>query len=350
MQKEKLIFIYPQLFTFIQTEIRLLSGDYELISKTQNWRNKPLVPFNLIVQFFFLLLNLRKVNTVLISFGGYWSYLPSLLGKLFGKKVAIVVHGTDCVSFPEINYGNLRSPLMRYFIKKSYQWASIILPVSESLVYTENNYFSDKVLKFGYSHHFNNINTPYKVIPNGLIISDWEVSNVEKEKNTFVTVMTYNRAVLKGADLIIDIAKSLTNCTFYIAGTISIQGIEELPENVKCLGKLTPFELRDLYSKTQFYLQLSNFEGFGVAICEAMLCECVPIVSNVNFLPNIVSESGFVLKKRSVKILEILINKALTSDLEQLGKEARARIIENFSVKNRQELLIKELLLEERYK
>ena len=31
MQKERLIFIYPKLFTFIQTEIDLLSDNYELI-------------------------------------------------------------------------------------------------------------------------------------------------------------------------------------------------------------------------------------------------------------------------------------------------------------------------------
>ena len=343
MSKKKLIFIYPKLYTFIHTEIKLLSDEFDLISITQNWESKILLPFNLIRQVVFLVINIRKVDTILISFGGYWSFFPALFGNLLGKKVAIVVHGTDCVSFPEINYGNLRSSLMRYFIKKSYQWASIILPVSESLVYTENTYYCDQILRFGYSHHFNNINTPYKVIPNGLILSDWEIPYVEKEKNTFVTVMTYDQAERKGADLIIDIAKSLTNCTFYIAGTISIQAVEELPENVKCLGSLTPFELRDLYRKTQFYLQLSNFEGFGVAICEAMLCKCIPIVSNVNYLPTIVAETGFVLKKRSVTLLEILINKALTSDLEQLGKEARTRIIENFSVDNRQLLLITEL-------
>ena len=343
MKKERIIFIYPSLYTFIHTEIKLLSDEFDLISINQNWERKILLPFNLIRQVVFLVINIRKVDTILFSFGGYWSFFPSLFGNLLGKKVAIVVHGTDCVSFPEINYGNLRSSLMSYCIKKSYQLASIILPVSESLVYTENYYYSDKVLKFGYTHHFNNINTPYKVIPNGLILSDWEIPYVEKEKNTFVTVMTYDQAERKGADLIIDTAKSLTNCTFYIAGTISIQGVEELPKNVKCLGRLTPFELRDLYNKTQFYLQLSNFEGFGVAICEAMLCHCVPIVSKVNYLPTIVSETGFVLKERSVNLLEILINKALTSDLEQLGEKARIQIIENFSVENRRTLLLNEL-------
>ena len=84
-----------------------------------------------------MIINFYNSKIILISFGGYWSFLPSLFGRIFNKKVAIVVHGTDCVSFPEINYGNLRNPLMSWFIKKSYQFSNIILPVSDSLVYTK---------------------------------------------------------------------------------------------------------------------------------------------------------------------------------------------------------------------
>jgi len=343
MKKERIIFVYPCLYTFIKTEIELLSESFQLIYIDQKWSKKVLLPFNCIVQFFFLISNLHKVDTILVSFGGYSSFLPALLGNLFGKKVAIVVHGTDCVSFPEIEYGNLRNPLLRYFTKKSYQWASIILPVSESLVYTENSYFSDTMLKFGYMYHFKDIKTPYKVIPNGVIINDWKRNNtIPKDDKSFITVMTAGKMHIKGGDLIIEIANKFPDYTFYFAGVDSLPGLI-IPENIVCLGFLSSIELNRWYSKTQFYIQVSNTEGFGVAVCEAMLCECVPIVSNVNYLPTIVSETGFVLKKRSVQLFEILINKALKADLEQLGKEARTRIIKNFSEDNRSSLLITEL-------
>jgi glycosyltransferase involved in cell wall biosynthesis len=340
MKKERLIFIYPKLFTFIQTEIELLSDNYELICSSRNWNNKTFLPLNLISQFFFLLFNINRVDIILISFGGYWSFLPVLLGKIFTKKVAIVVHGTDCVSFPDINYGNLRHPLMRWFTKKSYQWASIILPVSKSLVFTENNYYSDKTLKFGYSHHLEAITTPYKVIPNGLILENWRVDKLAKISNTFISVMTNEQILRKGGDLIIETAQKLPNCRFYLAGTSSVN---YAPENVICLGKLSPDELKEWYGKSRFYLQLSNFEGFGVAICEAMLCECVPIVSDVNFLPTIVGDTGFILRKRNTLLLEDLIHNALTTDLEQLGKFAKNRIQQNFSISKRKEMLISAL-------
>jgi glycosyltransferase involved in cell wall biosynthesis len=348
MQKERIIFIYPKLFTFIKTERKLLSTDYEIISINQNWTNKFLLPLNLLHQLIFLLFNVKKVNTILVSFGGYWSFLPALFGKIFNKKVAIVVHGTDCVSFPEINYGNLSKPLMRWFTKKSYQLASIILPVSKSLVYTENNYYCDRTLKFGYSFHLDNINTPYKIIPNGLIIKDWNRNaNIIRDKKSFITVLSEGKIILKGVDLIIEVASKFPNHNFYLAGIDNLETFKNV-ENIYCLGKLTPKELNLWYSKTQFYLQLSNTEGFGVAICEAMLCNCIPIVSDVNHLPTIIGDSGFVLMKRNSNMLVDLINVALKSDISDLEQKARKRIVNNFSVENRQRLLIKELFSEEK--
>ena len=343
MKKENIIFIYPELFTFIKTEIKILESEFKVISIKQNWSNKIFLPLNLIIQFFFLIFNLYKSNIILVSFGGYWSYLPALFGKILNKKVAIVVHGTDCVSFAEINYGNLRNYLMRWFTKKSYQYSNLILPVSESLVYTENTYYSQKTIKLGYTHHLKNIKTPYKVIPNGLIIEDWESNFDKKEVNTFITVMTNDQIKRKGGDLIIDAAKELKHCTFYFAGTDNFKSANTLPKNVIFLGKLTPSELKKYYNKTQFYLQLSNFEGFGVAICEAMLCKCVPIVSDVNFLPEIIGDSGFVLRKRDKKMLISLLEDAMSSKIEELSKLSKERIKQEFSFKMRKEMLISNL-------
>ena len=340
MSKKNLIFIYPKLYTFIQTEIKLLSDEFNLISINQNWERKILLPFNLIRQVIFLVINIRKVDTILISFGGYWSFFPALFSNLLGKKVAIVMHGTDCVSFPEIEYGNLRNPILSFVTKKSLQWASIILPVSESLVYTENNYYSSKTLKFGYNYHLSNIKTPYKVIHNGLNILDWVRDNeIIRNKTSFVTVLGEGKIKIKGVDLIIEVASRFPNSIFYLAGIENVKGYN-IPKNIICKGRLTPEELKVLFNQSQFYLQLSNTEGFGVALCEAMLCECIPLVSDVNFLPNIIGDSGFVLNKRNSDMLVDLINMALNSDIIHLEQKARKRIKDNFSVNKRKKMLL----------
>ena len=343
MPKKKLLFIYPNLYTFIQTEIDLLSDDYDIISITQNWSNKILLPFNLLIQFFFLLYNLPRVKVVLISFAGYSSFLPCLLGNLLNKKVLIVAHGTDCVSFPEINYGNLRNPLLRFFTKISYQCASKILPVSESLVYTENSYFSSETLKFGYIHHLSNITTPFKVIPNAINSNFWNKDNtVSRDKRSFITVLGKDQALIKGLDLIIEAANEFPDYKFYIAGIDPINNFKSR-DNIFFKGRLSPDELRILYCESQFYLQLSNSEGFGVALCEAMLCKCIPIVSNVNVLPEIIGDSGFVLKKRDLKILIDLINIVLECNISTLENKSRDRIKDNYTLENRKQLLLEEL-------
>ena len=343
MPKKKLLFIYPNLYTFIQTEIDLLSDDYDIISITQKWSNKILLPFNLTVQFFFLLYSLPRVKVVLISFAGYSSFLPSLLGYMLNKKVLIVAHGTDCVSFPEINYGNLRNPLLRFFTKISYQCATKILPVSESLVYTENNYFSSETLKFGYTHHLSNISTPFKVIPNAINSNFWNKDNtVSRDKRSFLTVVGRGQALIKGLDLIIEVANEFPYCKFYVAGIDSINNFKS-GDNIYFKGRLSPDELKVLYSKSQFYLQLSNSEGFGVSLCEAMLCKCIPIVSNVNHLPKIVGDSGFVLKKRDLKMLIDLISNALDCNILSLENKSRDRIKDDYTPENRKRLLLDEL-------
>ena len=335
-----MIFIYPSLYTFIQTDIKLMSENFELITLNQNWSRKLLLPINFFYQFFFLLINIYKVENIIISFAGYCSFLPSLFGKIFNKKVAIIVHGTDCVSFPEIEYGNLRNSILSFVTKKSLQWASIILPVSESLVYTENNYYSSKTLKFGYNYHLSNIKTPYKVIHNGLNTMNWFRNNqIIRNKTSFVTVLGEGKIKIKGVDLIIKVASRFPNSIFYLAGIEIVKGYD-IPKNIVCKGRLSPEELNVLFNQSQFYLQFSNTEGFGVALCEAMLCECIPLVSDVNFLPTIIGDSGFVLKQRNSEMLFNLINLALNSNTIILEKRARERIKDNFSVNKRKKMLL----------
>ncbi len=342
-EKKKLLFIYPQLYTFVKTDLELLSDKFQIISFNQKWSSKYLLPFNLIVQFFYLLFNLVKVDTILISFGGYHSLLPALFGKIFNKKIFIIVHGTDCVSFPEINYGNLRNPIMRFFISNTYNLVDKILPVSKSLVYTKNTYYAKTPIEFGYSYHLKDITTPYKVIHNAVDHSFWfKDKKTLKDNTTFISVLSNGKEHIKGIDLLCEVTSSFPNCKFFLAGIDKIDSLK-IPKNVICLGRLNPKQLREYYSKSRFYLQLSNTEGFGVSLCEAMLCECIPIVSSVNMLPEIVGDTGFILETRDSSMLSRLINDAINCNFDLLSKRARLKIKDNYFKQKRKSSLIKEL-------
>ena len=99
--------------------------------------------------------------------------------------------------------------------------------------------------------------------------------------------------------------------------------------------------LREEYRKSQFYFQLSMFEGFGLALCEAMLCECVPIGSSVNMIPEIIGETGFILEKKDINELIKLVDQILSSaSKDELGQRAKDKIINDYSIEKRRKKLL----------
>jgi glycosyltransferase involved in cell wall biosynthesis len=341
MTKSKALLVTPSFQSFILQDIAILTERHELIINTYNWRIKEFAPIYMVMQFFHVLAHINQVSFVLVHFGGYWSFFPSLLGKIFRKPVYIILHGTDCASIPELNYGSLRIPLLKWFCERSYSWASMLLPVSHSLVKSSNDFFHPgKQQPNGFMHHFPYLGTPYKVIPNGFDTGFWKPDEkTVKNGKTFMAVMSAEQYILKGGDLITEIAKRMQDYTFYIAGMQAPKGIQ-IPNNVSFLGKIVPAEIRNYYQKSDYYFQLSIFEGFGCALCEAMLCGCIPIGSGVNHIPEIIGQTGSILKKRDVNLLEKKIKSLMDLNKgEEENSIQRERIVNNYSLDNRKKLL-----------
>jgi len=123
-EKDKILYITPSLSSFVKSDISLLSKRYPVVVNTYAWNKKLLTPFYLFHQFFFLLRHVGSTKKIIVSFGGYWSFLPALIGKLAGVEVYIILNGTDCASIPPLHYGNLRSNPLKWFCKQSYQLAA----------------------------------------------------------------------------------------------------------------------------------------------------------------------------------------------------------------------------------
>ncbi|MFD2037432.1 glycosyltransferase family 4 protein [Belliella marina] len=345
MVKPKALIVVPSFQSFIVQDIQLLSEHYELIINHYNWKKKELAPIYLIRQLFHLLVSISQCKFILIHFGGYWSFLPTLLGKIFSKPSYIVLHGTDCAAIPELNYGSLRIPLLKWFCKKSYEWATMLLPVSNSLVFSQNKFNNpNSTITNGFQYHFPNLNTPHTVIPNGFDIDFWKPGeNVRKGQHTFISVLSKEQFILKGGDLIVQLGEKFKDYTFLIAGMEKPENLSTT-KNVYFLGKLPPERLRSYYQKANFYFQLSIFEGFGCALCEAMLCGCIPLGSDVNEIPVIIGNTGLILKSRKIAELESEVNKLLNFNIEQnTDQTPRNRITKLYNLENRKKMLIKTL-------
>ena len=68
--------------------------------------------------------------------------------------------------------------------------------------------------------------------------------------------------------------------------------------NVEFTGWLSDEALLDVYRRSAVYVQASRHEGFGLAVAEAMLAGCVPVVMNVTAMPEVVGEAGVLIESQ----------------------------------------------------
>jgi glycosyltransferase involved in cell wall biosynthesis len=337
--KKHIFFSYPVYASFVRNDEKLLNSYFDVTSFHFNQKKKFIIPFIFLKHLFYCLWLLKKETTFVSFFAGYSSFIPALIARMFNKRHIIILGGTDCVSLPEIGYGNFRKLLLGWFTRKSIEWASDLVPVSKNLIYSEYHYTQTINIKQGYAHFCTKARGRCSIIPLGYDESKF-YKNRNKRKNTFLCIAQINKAnyYRKGIDLILEIAVHFPEYEFTIVGNDGYE-FNNLPHNVKILGIIPYEEIINLYSESEIYLQLSMMEGFPSAPCEAMLCECVPIVSNIGAMPEIVGDAGFILMHKSIQELLQIMNKAISSDLNLMGIKSRERIIKHYPTSIRKKLI-----------
>lgn len=276
-------------------------------------------------------------------FAGYWSVIPTWFSRVFGRKCLLIVGGTDCVSFPEFNYGSLRKPLISKAIRFSLNNCTTILPVAEELVEYNYTYFDAVRKKQGYKSFFPEVNTPIRIIFNGYEVPKGNPLT-KKKPNSFITAARIHTSVhyeLKGIDLFVEMARVHSACSFTIVG-ISNEIIAQFQlgtiQNLRCVPFVGKDELDTLFREHQFYCCLSLSEGFPNALCEGMSYGCIPIGSKVSSIPFIIGDTGFVVERRDADLLNREIQRAIGLSQEQIAARSAAslvRIADSFPLSRR---------------
>jgi glycosyltransferase involved in cell wall biosynthesis len=252
----------------------------------------------------------------------------------------------DCINMPEIGYGNFRKKGLAWATSYSFTHCSLILPVAEALVSQEYSYDPKISSKQGLLQLIPGLKTPIQVIPNGFDTEFWKDLGLKRVKHSFISVATSTsnpaRARVKGYDLIEQLAVNNPEWHFTLVGDSTYKA--QSP-NIQVLGKETPASLVQLYNSHECYLQLSSSEGFPNALGEAMACGCVPVGSAVGAIPEIIGDTGLLLKRKSLGTLQELIQDWMDGKTKLTSP--RARIEHYFTYEHRRQLLLEALSLKE---
>lgn len=336
----KIIHTYLSYSSFIRKDAAIFSGIGDLQNYEFKIKSKLHLPLSFLSQLIFLLTAGWKADIFVIQFSGYHAFLPSLFARITGKKSVIISGGTDCVSFPGIGYGYFNKPILKTFTKWSYQLCHHILPKHESLWYCDYQYDTNEPSTQGIKAFIPNIKTPHTVITNGYDPNQWPLLNLERKKNSFITLsgaFEYPFQIqLKGIDLILAVAPHFPDCTFTIAGVPSTIKLNIQSDNVIVLPPIPHIKLPTLFNSYEYYMQLSMAEGFPNALCEAMLCGCTPLVSDVFSMPEIVKNEDNLLHSKNLEELISLIQKKLNNNSDT-PEAVRTKITSRFDLNQRKE-------------
>ncbi|WP_292366043.1 MULTISPECIES: glycosyltransferase family 4 protein [unclassified Methanoculleus] len=249
------------------------------------------------------------------------AYLAVIISRLLGKRSLVVVGGYEVAREPDIEYGALLVPGMAGKIQYIIENADCILAVSE--------FSKSEILQVARPRR---IETVYNGVDTSVFSPGGQKENIVL---TVCFISTANIRV-KGLDTLMDAARRLPETRFVLLGQALGDGLETLnrdaPDNVEFIGQVQQEELIRWYRRAKVYCQLSYRESFGVALAEAMSCECVPVVTDRGALPEVVGDAGFVVPYGDADATATAISEALRSDG---GRAARARVEKEFSLERR---------------
>ena len=357
MFRKRLLFV-----NHISAKAKFVTNDKEILEKKYNvtqyesdLSNNFTFLFSFVSQFFYLLTHIHKFDIVYIWFADYHSFLAVFFSKLFRKKSYIAVGGYDATYIPEINMGlftkgSLKKRFRCFCAEYSLKYCSMILPVDKSLIENENHYiYSDQpgkpVLKDGIKNFIKDIQTPFNTVRLGYDPGIFKPDSIQKE-NAIISVgliENENEYRRKGFDILTEAAKKMPDTKFILIGLNEyyLKYLRSLNlKNTELYGKVSYDELIRHYSRSKVYSQLSMFEGMPSAVCEAMLCGCIPVGSDVNGIPDIIGDCGIVVREKNVDIAVEAFEKALKFD-DKASENSRKRIMEMFPIHKREEELLK---------
>jgi glycosyltransferase involved in cell wall biosynthesis len=103
--------------------------------------------------------------------------------------------------------------------------------------------------------------------------------------------------------------------------------LKALPPGVRWLGPLPDETLRALYGLAQIAVSASEYEGFGLTVCEAMASGCAVVAVATSSIPEVVDDAGVLVPRSDAALLSEALERLVAEPGTRaaLGARARAR-------------------------
>ncbi len=320
MKKKKICFVSGVINPFVIRDYEILKKYYDI--RWVKWEGKRSI--------FKLIAGILKSDISFSWFAGDAGSVAVIISNLFRKKSVLVAGGYDVAYIPEISYGRWcqarhKKKMTKYALEK----ADLVLSVSEC----NQKELLEKAM-------------PKKniLIYNGVPIDKFSPPK-EKKENIAITVGNIYQSNLKkkGIEFFVKAAEYLPDTRFIVIGKFADDSIQYLKsissKNTEFTDWVSDETLLKYFQRAKVYVQASHHESFGISVAESMLCQCIPVVTKRYALPEVVGDAGFYASYGNEKELAKQIKKALESS-DDLGKKARERIIELFSLEQREKKMI----------
>lgn len=275
-----------------------------------------------------LIRGVLRADLVFGWFASWHTFFPVTLAWLLRKPSVMVIGGFDVANMPDIGYGHQRGGLRMHASRWIFRRASRLITNSEySLAEIERN-TPVPPSRVTVVHH--GVPDPFGELP------------VAESEGGALTVGAVDSSTLlqKGQLPFVEAAALLPDVPFRLAGGWLDDAVERLRAaagpNVELTGWLSDEDLRDAYRRAAVYVQASRHEGFGLAVAEAMLAGCVPVVMDVTAMPEVVGDAGVLISSQRPETVARGVSRALEMGPDAAGA-ARERILTAFPMDRRRE-------------